>query len=60
MKKPPPDVIRGLDVLIPAMSILVEFPGDSVLQPCSDQEVEDARKAIQWIVDLVNQCEKKK
>jgi hypothetical protein len=59
MKKPPANVIRGLDVLIPAMRIIVEFPRDSELQECSDQQIEDAASAVQWLVDTLNQLESK-
>lgn len=47
-------VIRGIDVLIPAMSILLECPDDSELQECSSSELKDANVALEYLVDLSN------
>ncbi len=53
MKRPSDKVFRGLSVLQPVMSIILESPNDSELQECSESDIDDAEAAYEWIVRII-------
>ncbi len=56
MKKPSPIVLHGIEILLPAISVLLEFPSDSELQEASEDDLVTAQRALDWLFDLVLVC----